>query len=212
MVPGLVPGAAPYYTKGTTMKVMGWFIGVVSAVVLIVALAIGAVSILDKEADARNLVSAQQKVVETSVDRVWKIISQKAQIAEKYADDFKEIYPEIMAERYPGSEGGQGSLAMMNWVVEHNPELDSGVYKDLMNSIEAERHDLQVQQDSLVAKDMEHNKMFDRVFTGTVLRLFGREKTEIILVTSDRTKEIFDNGGSENDISVFSSEETTAGE
>ena len=85
----------------------------------------------NKEIALRNQVEAQRGKIEGVHDKMWKVISQKAQVSNEYKDAFTEIYPAIMEGRYSGS--GDGSL--MKWVTEQNPNFDTSLYKDLSQSI-----------------------------------------------------------------------------
>ena len=160
-----------------------------------------AVSILNREATQKNLVEAQQRNVKSYADKAWKVVAQQGQVAAKYAEDFKEVYPDLINGRYQGQQVGDGAL--MKWIVEHNPQFDTTLYAKLMDAIESQRGDLVNQQEKLIDMNREHNIPFDHVWSGIVLNIFGREKTEITLITSDKTDEIFKNGGKENDINVF---------
>ena len=46
----------------------------------------------NQEIELRNQAVAQQKSNKVIYDKVWKVIQQKAQIADKYEGAFKEIY------------------------------------------------------------------------------------------------------------------------
>ena len=89
-------------------------------------------SYLNAHAGYVNMAKAQQKNLEVVYDSMWKVISGKAKVSEKYSKDFREAYPAIMAGRY----GGAGDGSMMKWITEHNPTYDAGILKSVANSIE----------------------------------------------------------------------------
>jgi hypothetical protein len=155
------------------------------------------VGVLNDEANARNRVSAQQSVVKSFQDKVWKTVQQKAQVTDKYAADFAEIYPKLMSGRYSGKN------PMFTFIAESNPTLDASIYQSLSNAIESQREDLVSQEMRLVDLDMQHDIPFDRFPDGIILSMYGRSKTDIILITSTKTNETFENGGVENDLDVF---------
>jgi hypothetical protein len=172
-------------------------ISIVSLGLIIAVFLLSSIGILNDEANARNRVSAQQNVVKSFQDKAWKTVQQKAQVTDKYATDFAEIYPKLMSGRYSGKN------PMFTFIAESNPTLDASIYQSLSNAIESQREDLVSQEMRLVDLDMQHDIPFDRFPTGMILSMFGRSKTDIILITSTKTNETFENGGVENDLDVF---------
>ena len=77
----------------------------------------------NQEISLRNEAEAQRGKIEGLHDKMWKVISQKAQISQEYASSFDQIYTHIMSERY---DAGDGSL--MKWITEANPQFDSSSY------------------------------------------------------------------------------------
>lgn len=90
------------------------------------------------EISLRNEAEAQRGKIEGLHDKMWKVISQKAQITQEYTESFDTIYTHIMSERY---DSGDGSL--MKWIKEANPQFDSSLYKDVMQSVEVLRTEFQ---------------------------------------------------------------------
>jgi hypothetical protein len=111
------------------------------------------VSSSNSEISLKNHIEAQQKVCEAFYDKLWKIISQKAQVADQYKNAFKEIYPALIEGRYGNEKGG----TLMKWIQESNPTFDVSLYKDLMSSIEAERTGFFMEQKKLIDLDRECN-------------------------------------------------------
>jgi hypothetical protein len=91
-------------------------------------------SIVNEDVKLRSAASAQQDTNKAVFDTMWKILQQQAGIVDKYKKDFQEIWPALIAGRYKEG-GGQ----MMQWIQERNPNFDSGLYRQLMSSIEAQR-------------------------------------------------------------------------
>ena len=147
------------------------------------------------EIKLKNQIFAQQKSCETVFDKTWKIISQKAQIADKYKDAFKQIYPELMAGRYNNARGG----SMMSWVQESNPNFDVSLYKDLMIAIEAQRNEFNREQQKLIDLKREHDTL-RQTFPASIV-VGNRKEIVINIVTSSKTKETFVTG-EENDIKL----------
>jgi hypothetical protein len=144
----------------------------------------------------RNQAKAQEDVCKLVYDETWKIISQKAQVADQYKTAFKEIFPSLMEGRYGNERGG----ALMSFIHEHNPSFDASLYKDVMNSIEAQRHKWTDAQKMLRDIKLQHDNIRTTVpgswFVG------GVEELKVTLVTSTRTGEVYKTGV-DDDVSVF---------
>ena len=97
------------------------------------------------EITLRKKVEAQQTVCKGNFDKMWKIITQKGQVAEKYKDSFKDIFVSIMDGRY---KTGGGEL--MKWIQESNPNFDPSIYLDLSRSIENQRTEYFTEQEKLI--------------------------------------------------------------
>ena len=87
----------------------------------------------NKEVALRKEAEAQRGNIEAVRDRMFQILTEQAGVAKNYRDAFEKIYPEIIAGRY--QSGGE----MMKWIQEANPEFDTSLYGQLMNSIEMQR-------------------------------------------------------------------------
>jgi hypothetical protein len=172
----------------------------VFAVVVVVVLGGGyllmSLSYKTTEVQVKNGVLAQQKSCEAYFDKMWKVISQKAQITDQYKEAFKEIYPALMAGRYGNEKGG----SLMKWIQESNPNFDVSLYKDLMASVEAERAGFFREQQKLIDLNREHDNLLEQPVSGFFLK--GKAKIEIVIVTSDRTAQAFATG-KDNDVDLF---------
>ncbi len=170
---------------------------IILSILTIVLIIVGmGVSANNKEVRLRSQITAQKQVCEAFYDKLWKVISQKAQVAEQYKDAFKEIYPELIEGRY-GSEK-EGSL--MKMITESNPTFDISLYKDLMQSIEAERAGFFMEQKKLVDLNNEH-KIVRKTWPSSMF-VGNRPDIEIVIVSSQKTKKVMETG-QENDVDVF---------
>jgi hypothetical protein len=133
---------------------------IVSIVLTLLLTAVGTgmyFSYHNQNVDLTEQINAKINVNKANYSKMWEIISQQAQVSEKYADDFKEIYPKLMEGRY---SNGQGQL--MNWIQEHNPNFDTSLYTKLMNSIEAQRESFFTNQVQLQDLSRQHNVLIKR--------------------------------------------------
>jgi len=168
----------------------------VSILTLVIIVVIIGVSASNKEIRLRSQITAQKQVCEAFYDKLWKVIAQKAQVADQYKDAFKEIYPQLIEGRYGNEKGG----TLMKWITESNPTFDVSLYKDLMTSIEAERAGFFMEQKRLVDLNNEH-RIIRQTFPASVF-IGGRSDIAITIVSSDATKKVMETG-KENDIDIF---------
>jgi hypothetical protein len=182
---------------GTGVKIA--IVAAIVAVFGIVMVGVYGVSVSNKEVRVRNQGKMQQKNLEVVYDETWKVISQIAQVADKYADDFKDIYSNIMSERY---SKGDGSL--MKWVHERNPDFDPSLYNKLANAIEGKRAKFAAEQKKMLEIKRVHDDI--RLTFPSSLICGGRPEIEVQLVTSAKTQKAFETG-EENDVNVFGGQE-----
>ncbi len=180
--------------------------GIIGIIVLLLVVVIGMyISYNNKEAVLRNQITAQIKVNTAVYDEVWKVISQQAGVSSEYKESFKEVYIGIMDARY---SKGDGSL--MKWITESNPQFDSGLFKQLMTSIESLRAKFTNNQKTLTDLKLQHDNLLD-VFPGSffLVTIGGKEKIDIPIVTSTRTENAFETR-KDDDVDLFKKEAPAA--
>jgi uncharacterized protein YneF (UPF0154 family) len=172
------------------------------AMILIVVIAVIAMSIggmyfsySNDEVKLRNYAAAQEDVNRAIFDKVWKVISQQAQVADKYKNDFQEVYANMMTGRYSGKD-----KVLFNWIQEHNPQLDSKIYYTLLDTIAGQRESFAQVQAKLRDIKREHDNL-RMTFPGSIF-VGSRSELEVTIVTSDKTEDIFKTS-KENDVKMF---------
>ena len=150
----------------------------------------------NKEVSLRAQAEAQRGKVEGVHDKMWKIIQQKAQVTDEYKDAFAEIYPNIIAGRYQGE--GDGSL--MKWVTESNPNFDTSLYADLMQSIEVYRNEFANAQVKMLDIIREH-KVLVTTYPGKWF-ISNVSEIEYTIVSSTKSKAVMETG-LDDDIKLF---------
>ena len=148
------------------------------------------------EVRLRNEAEAQRSKIEGVYDKMWKVIQQKAEVASEYKKAFEEIYPRLIEGRY----SGEGNNGLMKWIQEHNPEFDTSLYRDLMQSIEALRTEFQKAQERMLDIIREHKNLLQVIPAKWFLA--GRQPIEYTLVSSTKSKEVMETGLDE-DVKVF---------
>lgn len=173
------------------MKTM--LILVVIAVVAFVGLgcsAIYGISTYNTASRLHNLYDSKLLDNTSEFDNMWKKISQTAQIPNAKKDALKEIFEGYASARSGNSDGGQ----LMKWVQESVPNVDLSEYKDLMNIIVGSRDSWTNRQKELVDIARQYNEMLSVFPSNVFLGLFGMEKINAKVITSNRTDKAFDSG------------------
>lgn len=135
----------------------------------------------NQHVDYHTRYEAEEDVVETRLDNMWKIISDKFSMSQQYADDFKEV-AKVNATNF-----GQGG-DMWKWVQANYPQLDANIYKDVMASIESERKGLENAQKKIIDICREHNNLIAKVPSSWFIS--DKEKLEWNVISSKDTKNI----------------------
>ena len=165
--------------------------------ILVIIVVLMGIGYKNTEIELRNQSVAQQKANEVIYDKTWKVISQKAQIADKYESAFKDIFVGLMNERY---EGDEKSNPTFKWIHEQNPNFSTELYKELGDSISGLRAEFARVQNRLVDIKREHDNLLQRIpskwFVG------GKEPLDIKIVTSTKTDKTFESG-KEDDVKLF---------
>lgn len=148
------------------------------------------------EVDISTAVKAKKSDQEATFDKMWKVLSQKASVADQYKDAFAKIYPAMIEGRY---SKGDGSL--MKWITESNPTFNVSLYQDVMSSIETERNGFLTTQRQLMDLKREHDKLRlqwpSRWFINSDVK-----EIEITIVSSTHAKEVIKTG-KDDDVDLF---------
>lgn len=170
----------------TALKATGIIVGI-----LLVFSVIFYFTVSNNEIKMRAQTVAQQETNQAFFDKMWKIINQQAGVAEEYRESFKDVYNGIMEGRYQNARGG----ALMSWIQEHNPEFDSGLFKKIQQSIEAQRDAFFIEQKKLISYQTQH-----KIYLTTVPNKWfigSRDTIAITIVKSEKTERVFETGKEE---------------
>lgn len=172
----------------------------ISALVIAIISAVSIISCYfsynNSEIRLRAESEAQRGKIEGVHDKMWKVISQKAQITTEYKDAFAKIYPDIISGRYSGN--GDGSL--MKWVTEQNPNFDTSLYKDLMQSIEILRTEFQKSQERMLDIIREHTTLCT-TYPGRWF-ITNTATIEYTIISSTKSKTVVETG-IDDDVKLF---------
>lgn len=158
-------------------------------VVFIIVLACLAIILLglyfhynNREVTLRKAADAQNKNIAGIHDAMWKIIKEKAGVAENYRATFEKVYPELINGRY-ASDGSS-----MKWIQESNPDFDTSLYKDLMLAIEAQRIYFQKAQQRMLDIIRERETLINAM--PAKFFITNKKTIEYIVIASDKTNEV----------------------
>jgi hypothetical protein len=194
--------------------------GIGICVVLLVVAVVTCIGSLNTEQRLRNAVVAKSSANEASLDAMWKIIQQKAQISQQAASSIKDLNS-VYQDLVQGRAGG----ALLKMVTEAYPNAGqaelAAIYQDLMRSVEAERKTFKT--DQMVLQDLLRERenarttfpasliigMFGGREAGLEFLKKGDAKTpddwplQYVWVTSGATKQMT-SSGEENSLDLFS--------
>ena len=167
---------------------------IVAAVAILLVLLIMFFTYNNKEIYLRKEADAQRKKIESTHDTMWKVITQKAEVSDKYRETFERVYPEIIAGRY-----SDGSSAM-KWIQEANPNFDTSLYNDLMQAIEIQRTHLHNAQTRMLDVIRERASLIESYPS----RWFITNKSEIEyeVISSTKTHNVVETRV-DDDVNVF---------
>lgn len=177
-----------------TIAITLGILGAGLAVILIVAGVV--ISASNSEVDLRTAIEAKQRDNKNEMDGMWKTISQVAQVTDAQKKALLEIFVGHAQARNTG--GG----AVMNWIKESVPNVDTSTFNNLQNVITAKRDGFVFRQKELLDLSREHNRILQRFPSGVILSFLGRKPVPVTIVTSSRTEEAFE-AGKDDDVSVF---------
>lgn len=129
-------------------------------------------------------------------DNYFKKVKEASQVPDMYIDGLKEVFSIAMKGRY----GEEGVKAVFQWIQEHNPQVDSNIYKKIQDIIEAGRNEFAASQRTLLDIKREYETYIGR-FPASVaarwLRYPRIDLTKYDIVTSDKTEREFEQKKSE---------------
>jgi hypothetical protein len=178
------------------MDRMGWLVvGGCTLMVLLFVIVIG-VTASNQEKRLRNAITAKQKDNQSQFDNMWKKISQVAQVT----DGQKQALLEIFVQHAQARAGKGEDKALVKWIQESVPQVDTKTFAQLQNIIVSSRDAFTERQRELLDMKREHDNTID-LFPSSLF-CGGRPKIDVIIVTSTRADEAFKTG-KDDDTDVF---------
>lgn len=169
--------------------VAGLFVGLFSLAIVAVLAVVGIYnSCVRHEAD----IKAQYTQNQNNYDKLFKTVAETAQVPAIYAKDLKDLYVTTTQTRY----GKGGSRAVFQFLREHNPTLDAGLYRQIQQVIEGGRIDFEKNQEALIdRKRVYEREVLNTAVTGAVAKALGFPRIDLAkfdIVTSATTEKAFE--------------------
>lgn len=170
---------------------------IVLAIILIVLVAGGGAMWSQRNVAIKmeNRVQAQYKDNQNTYDNMWKKFKEMTQVTELQADQFKNVYMDLISGR------NQDENLLFKVVHESNPELGTEVYTQLQREISAGRETFKNSQTKLLDIIREYN---DYVQTKVFMIILGKQPLNMddYIVTSQRTDDAF-NDKKDDEVKLF---------
>ena len=155
----------------------------ISVIVIAVVLLIMFFTYNNREVALRKEAEAQNKNIMGVHDALWKIIKEKAGVAEQYREAFEKIYPDLIKGRYE-----KDSSATMKWIQESNPNFDTTLYKDLMQAIESQRIYFQRAQQRMLDIIRERETLLNSM--PAKFFITNKQTIDYVVIASDKSNEV----------------------
>jgi len=120
-------------------------------------------------------------------------VTEIVQVADAYKDGLKEVVTADIQGRY----GTEGSKATMQFLREHNVQLDPTLYVKLEQVIESGRNEFKNSQTELLDQKRAYETNLGYVWKGMWLHLAGYPKIDLAsikIVVSDKTNTVYKTG------------------
>ena len=135
----------------------------------------------ERDNNQNVLAQGQQKVLEA------------AQVPGMMRDDFSKVAKDAISGRY----GAEGSKAVVQWIKEQNPNLDSKVYVKIQQLIEAYRDEFKTSQTKMIDVRRQYEASLGLFWRGMWLRMAGFPKIDLTMfkpIITDRVEDVYKNG------------------
>lgn len=168
--------------------------------ILVLTLVGSLISFSNTEVDLRSRFKQKGDERTAFYDKMWKILSQKSQIALKNDSSFANNVNMIMAGRTDAPQ------VFMKWVQESNPNANfdqvSALYADLSRAVEGQRDGFFMQEKMIQDIVLQHDILLGK-FPGSLWNaFFSRQPLVYKPITSDRTDDVI-RTGKDNDVKLF---------
>ena len=170
-------------------KTVGIILGIFAFIILAGVISFGTMwSHRNTAVSLEEKIKAQHVSNKSEYDKMWKEFTEAAQVTDKQAEHFKDVYNGMIEGRYKDDN------LLMKAVQEQNPAMKTEVYTNLQNLIVAGRDKFSNSQTKIADMIREYNTYIRKhVVMNTLFRFKVLDANDYI-VTSERTKKAFEKG------------------
>lgn len=166
----------------------------------------------DTEITLRKNIETKQEESKAHFDKMFKVISQIAEIPTEHMNQSKQAFKEIYEPLIEGRYKDEGEV-MMRWIQESNPAFDisssASLFKNLQIVVEAQREGFFNTQRSLLDIHREHETFCSTFMNKNLFGMGNRTIPKcsdsidssifcVMIITSDYTDSIFQSGKEDN--------------
>jgi uncharacterized protein (UPF0333 family) len=140
-----------------------------------------------------NLIEATYTNNKNILAQYGQKIAEIAQVPAMYRDDLNKVTTDAIQGRY----GKDGSKAVFHMLKEQNPTLDSGMYRQIQQAIEAGRNEFQAAQTKEIDIIRQYKTVLGNVWSGLWLKIANYPKIDLTKfqpVSTDRANDAFSTG------------------
>lgn len=164
--------------------------------VLLLAIIGSVIGFNNTSIEMENGIKAQYSQNKNNYDNYFKKLKEAAQVPDMYTADMKKMWDGVMSKRY----GANGSKALFSWIQEHNPTIDSSLYRKIQDIVESGRNAFESDQKMLLDKKREYDNYrmtFPNSLMASALHFPKIKLEDYNIVTSEETESIFSTKKSE---------------
>jgi hypothetical protein len=173
------------------------FIGIIAVIVVAIgALVVSCISAYN----LGNRLETTLKATYSNNQNILAQYSQKVMEASQVPTIMRDDIVKVAKSAIEGRYGEGGSKAVLQAIVESNPQVDPAVYRQIQQIIEGGRNEFQSAQTRLIDQKRVYEEALGSFWTGMWLRIAGYPKVNLVdykIITTDRTESVFKAGKEE---------------
>lgn len=179
----------------TTKVVLGIVISLFALLILTVVMCLATyIKYANQGNEFENLINATYTNNENILGQTSLKIQEVAKVSDKYTQALKEVVNGAITNRY----GENGSQAVMQWITEQNPTVDSQIFMKISQVIESSRNEFQLNQTVIIDQCRIYKNSLGYVWSGFWLKLAGYPKSDLAKIckpiSSEHAREAFETG------------------
>lgn len=147
------------------------------------------VGVLNSENTLRNRLIQRNETVKVEYSNGYNILSNQNNLRKEENVWAKDVYLGVVEGRYKNDTG-----VLMKMVTEQNPGIDRTIATKFFNSLEIYFNQRSASFKDLAELKRQHDTMLTTVPRSLILKLFGRDKVDIVYVKDSQSTESFKTG------------------